>query len=44
MKKYILTEEDKEEILNLIRSRSYLGARNYLSQLKEITQKEGNKK
>lgn len=36
MKKYILTEEDREEIFRLLKTRSTLGVKNYLNQLEEI--------
>lgn len=36
MKKFKFTEGDREEILRLMRARSYTGARNFLNQLKEI--------
>lgn len=36
MKTYIITEDERAEILNLLRSRSYIGVRTYLSQLKEL--------
>lgn len=35
-KKFLFTESDREEVLRLMRSRSYIGARNYLHQLKEL--------
>lgn len=43
MKEYILTEEDRDEILRLMRSRSYSAVKNHLTQLKEI-KKESVKK
>ena len=36
IKKFEITEEDKEEIILLLNSRSYIGIRNLLKQLKEI--------
>jgi len=36
IKKFEMTEEDKEEIILLLNSRSYIGIRNLLKQLKEI--------
>ena len=36
IKKFEMTEEDKEEIIRLLNSRSYIGIRNLLKQLKEI--------
>ena len=40
MKKFEFTEEDRNELLKLLSSRSYLGVRNYLSQLKEIKEEK----
>ncbi len=36
MKKYIITEEQKDEFLYLIKNRSFLAARNILNQLEEL--------
>lgn len=41
MKKYIITQEDREEILNNVRARNYSSVRNALNQLPEL---EENKK
>lgn len=44
MKKYIITDEQRTEILELIKKRSFLAARNALNQLEEFKEnKEGKK-
>lgn len=42
MKKYEFTEADREEVLRLLGSRSWSGARNYIQQLKEIQEVENS--
>ena len=43
MKKFEFTEEDREEMIKLIKNRSLLGAKNYLNQLIEIKEKKNGK-
>ncbi len=40
MKKYIITKEEREEILGYIRQRNYNSARNSLNQLPELEEAE----
>ncbi|MBW8060627.1 MAG: hypothetical protein FVQ78_10000 [Solirubrobacterales bacterium] len=40
MKKYILTKEDRDEVISLIAKRSTIGARTFLLQLPELKNKE----
>ena len=40
MKKYIITEEEREEVLDLIKNRSTLSARNTLNQLEELKEEK----
>ena len=39
-KKYILTKEDRDEVISLIAKRSTIGARTFLLQLPELKNKE----
>ena len=40
MKKFIITQEEREEILSYIRQRNYISAKNQLNQLPELEEKE----